>query len=172
MWRAGTGERRERGYAYLELIVAVMVLLVLAGAAFPLAHWDHKRRLEGRLRVNLETMRNAIDLYKKYSEEGLIVQKDVEQLGYPLTLEELVDGVEVGDPKSPESRTIRFLRRVPVDPITGLEEWGLRSYQDDWDSSSWGRENVYDIYSLSRKRAVCAIFRHTNRDDYHHTPTG
>lgn len=150
----GRTRRDQRGFSYIEMLVATMVLLVLASVVFPLARWDHKRRLEARLRVNLQTMRDAIDLYKKYVDEGLIVQTDVEQMGYPRTLEELVDGVEVGDPTSPEAKTIRFLRRIPVDPITGEEEWGLRSYQDDWDSRSWGHENVYDVYSLSEKRAL------------------
>ena len=94
-------------------------------------------------------MRTAIDQYKEMVDQGLIVQEDVEQLGYPLELEELVDGVEVGDPQSPDGRVIKFLARIPIDPFTGEREWGLRSYQDDWDSESWGGENVYDVYSLS-----------------------
>jgi general secretion pathway protein G len=159
MRQTATGVERgpragQRGFSYIEMLVAVMVLAVLASVVFPLTRWDQKRRLEARLRISLETMREAIDLYKKYTDEGLIIQKDVEQLGYPLTLEELVEGVEVGDPQSPDARTIRFLQRIPVDPITGLQEWGLRSYQDDWDSESWGHENVYDVYSLSEKRAL------------------
>jgi general secretion pathway protein G len=131
-----------------------MVMMVLASAVIPLTRWNEKRRLEARLRIQLETMRDAIDQYKKYTEEGLIVQSDVEQMGYPLDLEELVDGVDVGDPQSPDSKTIRFLQRIPVDPFTEEAEWGLRSYQDDWDSDSWGGENIYDVYSLSDRRAL------------------
>jgi len=145
---------RQSGLSYIELMVALVVLAVLASAVIPLARWDEKRRREERLRVHLATMRQAIDEYKKYVDEGLIVQSDVEQMGYPLTLEELVEGVEVGDPNSPDSQTIRFLRKVPEDPFTGEAEWGLRSYQDDWDSNSWGGENVYDVYSLSDIRAL------------------
>ena len=80
--------------------------------------------------------------------------EDVEQMRYPLELEELVDGVEVSEPDSPDVKIVKFLQRLPVDPFTGEAEWGLRSYQDDWDSDNWGRENVYDVYSLSDMRAL------------------
>ena len=145
----GTGGRPERGLTYIELLVAAMVLLVLASAAIPLARWDHKRRGEKRLKVTLTMMRDAIDQYKKYADEGLIVQEDVEQMGYPPDLEALVEGVQIGDPQSTDVETIRFLREIPEDPLTGKVEWGLRSYQDDWDSKNWGGENVYDVYSLA-----------------------
>jgi general secretion pathway protein G len=141
--------RRDRGLTYIELLVAVTVLAILAGAVIPVYRWDEKRRREGHLRMTLERMRDAIDLYKKYADEGMIIQTDVEQLGYPRDLEELVEGVQVGDPSSPESTYVKFLQRIPVDPMTGEAEWGLRSYQDDWDSTSWGGENVYDVYSLA-----------------------
>lgn len=137
------------GFTFIEMMVALAVLAILATSAVEVLHWHEKRRMERRLKIHLKTMRDAIDQYKKYVDEGLIVQSDVEQMGYPIDLEELVDGVEVGDPQSPESQTIRFLREVPVDPFTGEAEWGLRSYQDDFDSDSWGGENVYDVYSLS-----------------------
>jgi general secretion pathway protein G len=130
------------------------VLAILATVALPLARWDQKRRDEARLRTSLRIMRGAIDKYKEYTDEGLIIQTDVEQKGYPLTMEELIEGVDVGDPESPESKKIKFLQRIPVDPMTGEVEWGLRSYQDDWDSDSWGGENVYDVYSLSDRRAL------------------
>jgi general secretion pathway protein G len=146
--------RRERGFSYIEMLVTAGVLLILASAVIPLTRWDDKRRRENRLRVTLHQMRQAIDEYHRYVEEGLIIQSDVEQMGYPLTLEELVEGVEVNDPMSPEVMTIRFLQRMPVDPFTEEAEWGLRSYQDDWDSSSWGGQNVYDVYSLSPLRAL------------------
>jgi general secretion pathway protein G len=146
--------RTQRGFSYIELLVTASVLLILASAVIPLARWDDKRRREARLRVTLVQVRHAIDQYHKYVEEGLIVQTDVEQMGYPLTLEELFEGVEVADPLSPESTTIRFLQRMPIDPITDDPEWGLRSYQDDWDSDSWGGENIYDVYSLSELKAL------------------
>lgn len=144
----------EGGFSYIELIVALTVLAVLASAAVPLLRWQQKRRMEARLEVTLRMVRDAIDQYKKYSDEGLIVQSDVEQMGYPLTLEELVEGVDVGDPASATSTTIKFLQRMPVDPFSGTTEWGLRSYQDEWDSDSWGGENVYDVYSLAPGRAL------------------
>ncbi len=141
--------RRLRGAAgltYIELLVVTAVLLVLAGAIVPIYRWDQKRRNERYLRGDLQLMREAIDLYHKYAEQGLIVQSDVEQMFYPRTLEELVDGVDVGDPEG-QPKKIQVLRRIPENPFTGEAEWGLRSYQDDWDSESWGGENVYDVYS-------------------------
>ena len=80
-----SGERGSRGFSYIELMVAVSVLMILASATIPIARWDHKRRLESRLRVELESIRSAIDQYKKYTDEGLLIQSDVEQMGYPLT---------------------------------------------------------------------------------------
>jgi general secretion pathway protein G len=143
-----------RGLTYIELLVAMTVLAVLATVALPLARWDQKRRDEARLKITLQMVRNAIDKYKEYSDQGLIIQSDVEQKGYPMEIEELVEGVDVGDPQSPESQKVKFLQRIPVDPMTGEAEWGMRSYQDDWDSDSWGRENLYDVYSLSDRRAL------------------
>ena len=145
---------RERGFSYIEMLVAAMVLVVLASAVIPLARWDDKRRREARLRLTLRQVRDAIDLYHQYSEEGLILQTDVEQMGYPLTIEELVEGVDVNDPESPDAKTVKFLQRMPIDPITEESDWGFRSYQDDWDSTSWGGENIYDIYSQSAVRAL------------------
>jgi general secretion pathway protein G len=141
-----------RGLTYVEVMVAMTVLAVLVAVALPLARWDQKRRDEVRLKVTLRLVRDAVDKYKQYSDQGLIVQSDIEQLGYPPSLEELVEGVELGDPE--QSEEVRFLSRIPVDPMTGETEWGLRSYQDDWDSDSWGRENVYDVYSLSDRKAL------------------
>ncbi len=153
----GEGARaagRSRGVTFIELLVAITVLLALAAAAIPLARWNEKRRREVELRGYLQMMRDAIEQHKKYSDQGLIRQTDIDQIGYPRTLEELVEGVEVGDPQSPESKTVQFLARLPVDPLTEKAEWGLRSYQDDWDSDSWGGENVYDVYSLAPGRAL------------------
>lgn len=144
----------ERGLTYIELLVCVFVLAVLATAALPVARWTEKRRMEARLKISLQTIRDAIDVYKKYSDEGLITQTDLDQMGYPRKLEDLVEGIEVGDPDSPEKKKIKLLARIPVDPMTNEAEWGLRSYQDDWDSKSWGGENVFDVYSLSDRMAL------------------
>ena len=143
-----------RGLTYVELLVALAVILVLASAIIPLSRWNEKRRREVWLRSSLVTMRSAIDLYHDYAKKGLIIQEDVEQMFYPPSLEDLVEGVDVGDPDSPETTHIQFLREVPVDPFTGEAEWGMRSYQDDFDSDSWGRENLYDVYSLSTMEAL------------------
>lgn len=152
--------RRADGMSYVELLVTVMVLLVLASAVIPLARWDQKRRREEHLRVTLQTLRDSLDQYNKYMIAGLIVTTDVEQCAlpadrrtcYPRDLDELVDGVEVGDPANPT--VVKFLQSIPVDPVTGEAEWGKRSYQDDWDSRSWGGENVYDVYSLAVGQAL------------------
>jgi general secretion pathway protein G len=146
--------RRQRGLTTVELLAALGVLLVLASIAIPLKRWDEKRRREDYLRMTLQSVRDAIDQYKKMVDEGRIQQKDVDQRGYPRDLEELVEGVDVVDPASGEQHKMRFLHRIPEDPFTGEAEWGLRSYQDDWDSTSWGGENVWDIYSLSEGKAL------------------
>jgi general secretion pathway protein G len=121
------------------------ILVVLAGIALPVAKFARKRAKESELRNYLREMRYSIDEFKRYSDAGLI-PVDLDTDGYPSELEILVEGVElVGQVDS----HARFLRRIPIDPMTGEAEWGLRSYQDDWDSESWGGENVYDVYSLS-----------------------
>ena len=147
------GERSARGFSFVELMAASAILMVLAAALVPIYRWDQKRRNERHLRIALQLMRDAIDQYKKYSDEGLIIQSDVSQMGYPMDLEELVEGVDTGDPEA-KTKKLKFLRRIPVDPMTGTAEWGMRSYQDDFDSDSWGGENVFDVYSLSPGEAL------------------
>ena len=146
--------RRPSGLTTVELLAALGVMLVLVSVAIPLKRWDEKRRRENELRVYLHMMRDAIDLYKKASDEGRIEQKDVDQRGYPMDLDDLVDGVDVNDPLTGKSQKVRYLQRIPVDPFTGEAEWGKRSYQDDWDSHSWGGENLYDVYSLYEGKAL------------------
>jgi len=136
--------RREEGLSLVEVLVTITVLLILAGAVMPLAKVTLKRQKELELRRNLRTMRQAIDLYKQYSDQGLIEKEGVDSEGYPPELEILVEGV----PQVGTTKKIKFLRRVPFDPFTHEAEWGLRSYQDDADSKSWGRQNVYDVYTL------------------------
>jgi general secretion pathway protein G len=157
-----TRSRAQRGASFLELLVTAAVLAVLATAVIPLVRWEEKRRREDHLKVTLQTLRAAIDQYNKYMREGLIQPQDVEQCViagaldtcWPLTLEELVEGVQVGDLHSTETKTLKFLQRIPIDPFTERAEWGVRSFQDDWDATSWGGENVYDVYSLSPMRAL------------------
>jgi general secretion pathway protein G len=146
--------RRQRGLTFVELLTAAAILVILAGLAMPTLRWEEKRRKEVQLKMSLESMRQAIDQYKKFFDEGRIQQEDVDQWGYPLSLEELVEGVDLTGEEALTKKSVKFLRRIPVDPFTGEATWGLRSYQDDWDSDSWGGENVYDVYSLSDRRAL------------------
>jgi len=136
----------ERGVTFLEVMITIAVLLVLAAAALPVARTAIKRQRELELRSALREMRNAIDSYKKYTDQGLIAAEGLEGEGYPKDLETLVEGVnQVGA----IDKKIRFLRRVPKDPMTNTYDWGLRSLQDDPNSLSWGRQNLYDVYTTS-----------------------
>jgi len=134
-----------RGYTLAEMVMVMTLLLTLTGIALPVAKFTHKRLKESELRLALRTMRSAVDEYKRYSDAGLI-PIEVGTDGYPRELEDLVEPIDlVGQ----VDRQIRFLRRIPVDPMTGEGEWGMRSYQDEPDSPSWGGDNVFDVYSLS-----------------------
>lgn len=137
--------RHNRGYSLAELVMVCAVLTILAGVALPVAKFSVKRAKEAELRSALRQMRNAVDEYKRYSDAGLI-PVDLGTDGYPPDLETLVEGVDLVGQIDTRAR---FLRRIPVDPMTGEAEWGLRSYQDDWDTTSWGGENVYDVFTLS-----------------------
>lgn len=141
---------RARGYSLVELVVVVTLILILTAMIVPVARFNWTRMKEMELKEALRTMRSAIDEYKRLSDQGLIpVELDTE--GYPKELEKLVEGVElVGQVK----KVRKFLRKVPVDPMTGEATWGLRSLQDDSDSTSWGRQNVYDVYSLSDRTGL------------------
>ena len=145
---------RQSGLTTVELLAALAVLMVLVSVAIPLARWDEKRRREVELRFELRMMRDAIDEYRKAADEGRIQQKDVDQRHLPLDLDELVEGVDVVDPATGTTHKVHYLQRIPVDPFTVEAEWGKRSYQDDWDATSWGGENVYDVYSLFEGKAL------------------
>ena len=134
--------RRQRGFTLLEMIVATTVLLILMGAAVPVAKLSTKRQKETELRRDLWEMRAAIDRYKEYADRNAFQQK-VDSQGYPPDLDTLVKGVDI------QGKKIRFLRRIPVDPMTGKNEWGMRSMQDDSTSDSWGGQNVFDVYTKS-----------------------
>lgn len=145
--------KRERGFTYLELIIATMLLAILASAIIPVAQVTNKRTKEMELRRNLRMMRTAIDEYKRAVDLGLIGGVDIElgSEGYPKELEVLVEGVEqVGTP----GKKLKFLRRIPIDPMTNSDDWGMRSYQDEHDSRFWGGQNVYDVYSKSTGNAL------------------
>jgi general secretion pathway protein G len=138
---------REAGLTLIELIVTVAILSLLASAAVPLARWNIKRVKERELRSDLWEMRRAIDAYKDAADKGGI-QTKVDSDNYPPDLDTLVKGVEV------KGKKVRFLRRVPVDPMTGKAEWGLRSEQDDPTGDSFGGQNVFDVYSKSQGTAL------------------
>src|SRR5713101_5526917 len=137
---------RTRGFTLIEMIAAITILMILTGMAIPLARVTIKRERERELRHDLWEMRDAIDRYKDAAERGAF-QIKVGSEGYPPDLDTLVTGVDVAGKK------LKFLRKIPVDPIT-KQEWGMRSMQDDKDSDSWGGQNVFDVYSKSDKTAL------------------
>jgi general secretion pathway protein G len=139
--------RRERGLTLVELIVTVAILSILASAALPIARFEVKRQNERELRRDLWEMRDAIDHYKDAADKGAF-QTKVDSQNYPPDLETLVNGVDV------QTKKVKFLRRIPVDPMTGKAEWGLRSMQDDPTSDSFGGQSVFDVYSLSMGTAL------------------
>jgi general secretion pathway protein G len=139
--------RRARGFTLIELIVATTILVILTGMALPLARLSIKREKEHELRYDLWQMRDAIDRYKDAADRNAM-QTKVDSMGYPPDLQTLVDGVDMGGKK------VRFLRKIPVDPMTGNTDWGLRSVQDDPASDSWGGQNVFDVYTKSEVTAL------------------
>jgi general secretion pathway protein G len=136
----------------LELIIACAILLILSSAALPVARFTVVRQREKELRLDLREMRNAIDRYKDLADRNMI-RTELGSEGYPPDLQTLVKGVAIGGTGA-AGKNIRFLRRIPVDPITGNTEWGLRSVQDDPDSTSWGGKNIFDVYSKSTGTAL------------------
>ncbi len=149
------GKRRQpasaqAGMTLLELIIACSILLVLASAALPMARVAIKRQKEAELRRDLREMRTAIDRYKDLADRNLI-RVELGSEGYPPDLETLVKGVQLG---AGNDRRVRFLRRIPIDPMTGRADWGLRAVQDDPDSTSWGGKNVFDVYTRSTGTAI------------------
>ena len=139
--------QREHGLTLVELIVTVAILSILAGVAYPIARFQVQREKEQELRRDLWEMRDAIDHYKDAADRGAI-QTKVDSYGYPPDLDTLVNGVDI------QGKKVKFLRAIPVDPMTGKAEWSLRSMQDDPDSDSWGGQNVFDVYSKSQGTAL------------------
>jgi len=145
-----------RGFTLTEMLVTVAILAILAGAAVPLAQNSIKREKEIELARDLRLMREAIDAYKRLADEKKI-QVEQGTDGYPPDLQTLVSGVEVSggaEEGGGGKKIVRFLRRVPKDPMTNSTDWGLRSSQDAPDVDSWGGENVYDVYTKSRAKAL------------------
>ena len=142
------------GFTFVELMVVTVVLLILASAAMPLARVTIQRQKEVELRRALREMRVAVDKFKDAVDFGQIAATEVKagSEGYPPTLDVLVEGVPAANDAS--GRKLKFLRRIPIDPVTGEAEWLLRSYQDKPDATSWGGQNVYDVRSKSEGTAL------------------
>jgi len=139
----GRRARAEPGFTLIELIIATTIVVILSTMALPLARLTITREKERMLRNDLWEMRDAIDRYKDAADRGGF-QTKVDSQNYPPDLETLVKGVDV------QGKKVRFLRKIPIDPMTGTTEWGLRSMQDDPDSDSWGGQSVFDVYTKSQ----------------------
>ena len=143
--RTGTGA--QQGYTFIELLVVATIILILASAVMPLAKVTATRQREAELRRQLREIRTAIDKYKDAADLGQISPLEIKvgTEGYPPDLETLVEGVPVANDVT--GKKLKFLRRVPIDPMTKDTEWGLRSYQDEPDATRWGGQNVFDVYT-------------------------
>lgn len=144
---SGTKTRYDSGVTLIELIITVAIIAILASVAIPTAKFAVKRQQEKELRRDLWEMRDAIDHYYDAAVKGGI-QTKTDSFNYPPDLDTLVDGVDV------QTKKVKFLRRIPIDPITGSKEWSLRSMQDDADSDSWGGQNVFDVHTKSTGTAL------------------
>jgi general secretion pathway protein G len=139
--------RSQSGLTLVELIVTVAILAIIASAAVPLARFRAQRERERELRYDLWQMRDAIDHYKDAADRHAFITK-LDSQGYPPDLDTMVKGVDA------QGKKLKFLRRIPVDPMTGKAEWLLRSMQDDANSDSWGGQNVFDVASKSKGTAL------------------
>lgn len=146
--------RQQRGYTFIELLVVSAIVMLLASAAMPLARVTATRQREAQLRLALRELRTAIDRYKDAADSQQIASLEIKvgSEGYPADLQVLVDGVAVQNDAT--GRKLKFLRRIPLDPMTHSAEWGLRSYQDAPDASRWGGQNVFDIYTTFEGTAL------------------
>jgi len=144
-----TPSTAERGFTFVELLVVTTIMLIIAAAVMPLARVTVQREKEAVLRRELREIRTAIDKFKDAADAGLIAPMDLKagSEGYPPDLDTLVEGVSVNNDQT--GRKLKFLRRVPIDPMTNSNEWGRRSYGDKPDSTSWGGGNVFDVYTKS-----------------------
>jgi|ERR1022692_268872 general secretion pathway protein G len=143
----GRSAKPERGFTLLELIIATAIVVILSTMVVPLARLSIQREKERQLRIALWEMRDAIDRYKDATDRNLF-QTKLDSQGYPPDLEKLVKGEDV------QGKKLRFLRKIPIDPMMGNIEWGLRSMQDDPDSDSWGGQSVFDVYTKSQGTAL------------------
>jgi general secretion pathway protein G len=148
------GPSGERGYTFVEVLIVTSILFILASAVMPLAQVTSQRQREAELRRALRELRTAIDRFKDAADQGRIAATDLEpgSEGYPPDLETLVEGITPANDAS--GRRLRFLRRIPIDPMTKSTDWGLRAYQDRPDATSWGGGSVYDVYTTSTGTAL------------------
>ena len=146
--------RDQSGYTFVELLVVSTIVLILASAVMPLARVTMQRTREAELRRTLRELRTAIDKYKEGADTGVIGPLDIKvgSEGYPPDLETLVEGVTPANDAT--GRKLKFLRKIPVDPMTHGTEWGMRSYQDKPDSTRWGGQNVFDVYTTFNAKAL------------------
>jgi len=138
-----------RGFTFIELAIVTAILMILASTVLPMAQVTSQRQREAELRRSLREMRTAIDKFKDSVDQGLIPTTELEpgSEGYPPDLDALVEGVAAANDAT--GRKLKFLRRVPIDPMTNGTEWGKRAYQDGPESTSWGGKNVFDVYTTS-----------------------
>lgn len=144
----------ERGYTFIEVIVVSAILLILASAVMPLAQVTAQRQREAELHRSLRDMRTALDKFKDAVDTGQIAASELEpgNEGYPPDLETLVEGITAANDAT--GRKLKYLRRIPIDPMTNGMDWGLRSYQDKPDATTWGGKNVFDVYTKSTATAL------------------
>jgi general secretion pathway protein G len=148
--RCGHPHCTDSAFTFIELMASITIVLILTAAVVPVARIQIQRTREIELRRDLREMRDAIDRYKDFSDRAMIPVK-ADTFGYPPDLQTLVDGVTL---KGSAKGKYKLLRKIPVDPVTGTTDWGLRSIQDDSDSRGWGGENVFDVYSKSDGTAL------------------
>ena len=160
-WRMTNGGRRGRGvvtrsdgFTFVELLVVTTILLILASAVMPLARVSIQRQRESELRRDLRDMRTAIDKFKDAADTGAISAFDIKagSENYPASLDILVDGVTKANDAT--GVKLKFLRRIPIDPMTHSAEWGMRAYSDPPDSTSWGGSSVFDVYTKAEGKAL------------------
>jgi general secretion pathway protein G len=147
-----TGYHRlaDSAFTFVELMASITIILLLTTIALPLARVQIQRTKEVEFRRDLRELREAIDRYKDFADHSMIPVK-ADTFGYPPDLQTLVDGVTL---KGTATAKYKFLRKLPVDPMTGTADWGMRSMQDDADSRSWGGQNVFDVFSKSDATAL------------------
>src|SRR6266567_3043905 len=149
--------RNRNGFTLLEIIIVITILSVLTAAAIPMVRNTVRRERESDLRLALRQIRQAIDRYKLYNDQSNGTAIPIEwktPTGYPKELKLLVDGFTPANVVGTSEARVRFLRRLPIDPLTGTTEWGMRSYKDKPDSTSWGGEDVFDVYTKSSGEAL------------------